>query len=144
MKYPVPKELINLADFFGKNQRERTTTAVAGLIIESAELQKVSFEHSEIGEKFQKLRGLMYKGVYIRVTQQNVESIMEPVYKSLEAMGIGDPFLLLALMTDKDVADFAAEPIKDLQAFNRTTVSEIVPYLQNIGAIDLCDADLNW
>lgn len=63
MKYPVPKELINLADFFGKNQRERTTTAVAGLIIESAELQKVSFEHSEIGEKFQKLRGLMYKGV---------------------------------------------------------------------------------
>src|SRR3989344_5548040 len=51
MKYPVSQELLNLADFFGKTQRERTTTAIAGLVIESEKYKRVSFEHSELGQK---------------------------------------------------------------------------------------------
>jgi dGTPase len=143
MKYPVSQELISLANFFGTNQRERTTTAIAGLIIESSECRRVSFEYSELGKKFKQLRDLMYQ-VYVCVTQQNVENTMGPVLDFLKMINIGDPFMLLALMTDKDVASLAAEPMKDIQAFNRTTVSEITPYLREIGAVDLCDPDLNW
>lgn len=143
MKYPVSQELLDLANFFGKTQRERTTTAIAGLIVESAEHKRVSFEHSEIGKKFQRLRMLMYD-VYVRVTQQDVDNVMRPVFEFLKMINIGDPILLLALMTDKDVATLVAEPMKDMQAFNYTTVSEIAPYFQKIGTVDLCDPALNW
>lgn len=143
MKYPVSQVLQDLADTFGQNQRERTTTAIAGLIIESAECGKVSFQHSELGQKFQQLRDMMYQ-VYVHVTQQNVENNMCPVIDFLSMIEVGDPFLLLALMTDKDVAMIAAEQMKDMQLFNRTSVSEIAPYLQRIGKIDLCDPSLDW
>src|SRR3989338_3319472 len=56
MKYPVSHELLGLANVFGRTQRERTTTAIAGLVIESAECERVSFERSELGRKFQHLR----------------------------------------------------------------------------------------
>jgi dGTPase len=143
MRYPVKPELRLLIDWFGDNQRERVTTAIAGLVVESAGLGRVSFEQSDLGQKFQRLRTLMYE-VYQRVTQQDVEGTMRPVLDFLKMINIGDPFLLLALMTDKDVAALAAEPMKDMQAFDRTAVSEIAPYLEEIGPIDLCDPDLDW
>ncbi len=143
MRYPVSQELRELVGIFGTNQRERVTTAIAGLVIESEAYKHVSFEHSEFGQKFNRLRMLMYE-VYIHVTQQNVRYTMEPVFEFLTMLNIGDPFLLLALMTDKDVVMLASEPMKDMQAFNRTTISEIAPYLTTIGKIDLCDPDLNW
>ncbi len=143
MKYPVSRELLDIANFFGKTQRERTTTAIAGLVVESAEEQRVSFERSELGIKFQRLRSLMYD-TYICVTQQNVDSAMRTAFEFLRMINIGDSILLLALMTDKDVATLVAEPMKDMQAFNCTTVSEISPYLQEIGTVDLCDSMLDW
>lgn len=143
MKYHVSSELIALADTFGRNQRERTTTAIAGLVIESAECGRVCFEHSELGQRFNRLRTLMYE-VYPHVTQQNVDGIMRPVLEFLTMINVSDPFLLLALMTDRDAAMLAAEPMKDMQAFNRTAVSEIVPHLEKIGRIDLCNPDLDW
>ncbi len=143
MRYPVSQELRELVSIFGTNQRERVTIAIAGLVIESAECGHVSFEHSELGRKFNHLRTLMYE-VYVHVTQQNVRNTMEPVLEFLTMLNIGDPFLLLALMTDKDVAMLASEPMKDMQAFNRTAISEIAPHLQIIGKIDLCDPDLDW
>ncbi len=143
MKYPVKPELIKLINEFGDSQRQRTTTAIAGLVIESGESGRVRFEHSEIAKKFSRLRELMYE-VYVCVTQQNVRYTMEPVLEFLQMIHVGDPFLLLALMTDKDAIMLAQEPMKDMQAFNRTAVSEITPYLDDIGRIDLCDPDLNW
>lgn len=143
MEYPASQELLDTVNAFGASQRERTTTAIAGLVIESAECGRVSFEHSELGRKFHHLRTLMYE-VYPRVTEQNVEKIMGPAFDLLAMLKIGNPFLLLALMTDRDVVNLAAEPMKDLQAFNRTTIREIAPYLHTIGTVDLCDPDLNW
>jgi len=143
MRYPISSELQNLISEFGNTQRERTTTAISGLIVESAELGRVSFEQSEFGQKFKRLRTLMYE-VYPHVTQQNVQSTMEPVLEFLTMLNIGDPFLLLALLTDNDVVLLASEPMKDLRAFNRTSLSEIVPHLGDIGEIDLCDPDLDW
>ncbi len=143
MHYPVSGELRELVNDFGDNQRERTSTAIAGLIVESAECGRVSFQNSELGQKFARLRNLMYE-VYVCVTQQDVGSIMQPVLDFLDMLKIGDPFLLLALMTDKDVASLAAEPMKDMRAFNHTSVSEIAPHLQKIGKVDLCNPDLDW
>ena len=143
LRYPVKKELRDLINEFGATQRERTTTAIAGLVIESAELGKVSFEQSEIGRKFQHLRSLMYE-VYPCVTQQDMSPILEPVLEGLTRLTIGDPFLILALMTDKDAWEFAHAPVRDLQAFSETTVSEIAPYLPEIGTVNLCDPDLEW
>ena len=143
MRYPASRELLDLAAVFGSNQRERTTTAIAGLVIESASLGRVSFEHSPLGETFKKLRTLMCE-LYPHVTQQNVAYTMEPALEFLTMLDVGDPFLLLALMTDKDVAMVAAEPMKDMQVFNRTAVSEIAPSLRSIGKIDLCDPALEW
>ena len=143
MRYPASKGLKDLINHFGATQRERTTTAIAGLVIESAEVGKVSFEKSELGVKFRKLRNMMYE-VYPRVTQQNVAIIMEPTLEFLTQLKIGDPFLILALMTDKDVSTVLKRPMKDMQIFNQTTVSEITAQLQAVGQIDLCDPDLNW
>lgn len=143
LKYPASSELRALMTTFGQSQRERTKTAFAGLIIESEALDKVSFEQSELGRSFQKLRKLMYE-VYPRVTEQNVEATMEPLLHFLQQLDLCDPFLLLALMNDEEALMLAAEPMKDMRLFNRTGLSEIVPYLQEIGPIDLCDPNLDW
>jgi dGTPase len=143
MRYPPSKELMDLANSFGQTQRERTAKVIAGLVVESSECGRVCFEHSEMGQRFKRLRTLMYE-LYPKVTQQNVEANMAPVLEFLTMINIGDPFLLLALMTDKDVTMLASKPMKDMQAFNQTAISEISPYLAEIGKIDLCDPDLNW
>ena len=62
----------------------------------------------------------------------------------LEELKIGDPFLILARMTDQDVEYLASTPVRDMQAFNQTSVCEIVPYLPEIGKVDMCDPDLDW
>lgn len=143
MRYPLSSELVALANTFGGNQRERTSTAIAGLVIESAEYGRVSFEHSELAQAFKRLRALMYE-VYVCVTQQNVAYTMEPVLEFLTMLKLGDPHLLLALMTDKDMADIMAQPMRDVSVFNRTAASVIVPHLDKLGPIDLCDPNLNW
>jgi dGTPase len=143
MKYPVSKELLDVAELFGSTQRERTTTAIASLVIESAECGRVSFEQSELGKKFQLLRTLMYQ-VYPHVTEQGVERNLNSVLEFLVTLDLGDPFLLLALMTDKDIGCLVAEPRKDMQSFNCTSVREILPHLESIGKVDMCSSDLDW
>lgn len=143
MKYPVSQELIDSVNLFGTSQRERTTTAIAGLVIESAECGHVSFEMSVLAKKFAQLRALMYE-IYPRVNLQNVDAVMVPVFELLSTLNIGDPFLLLALMTDTDVAKIASRGVKDMRSFNLTSVGEIAPYLKKSGKIDLIDPDLNW
>ena len=143
MRYPLPAELVTLVNEFGGDQRERTTTAIAGMVIESAELGKVCFEQSELGRKFSRIRDLMLE-IYPHVTQQNVTVTMESILELLRLLNLGDPFLLLALMNDSDAIMLASESMKDMRLFNRTAVSEVVPYLQEIGPVDLCDPDLDW
>lgn len=143
---PSP-ELEALVNDFGVNQRERTDTAIAGLVIESARHGKVMFKFSELAHKFKYLRQLMYQ-VYYKVTEQNVWRVMEPVLEFLKESGVGDPFLLLALMTDGDVHFLAEKQNRNYHAFKRTSVSEIIYRLPEIekrwGSIDLCDPDLDW
>lgn len=143
MKYPAPRELRDLMDSFGDTQRARTTTAIAGLVIETAEKGRVSFDESDLGRRFQRIRKLMYE-IYPRVTQQNVGKILEPVLECLTRMAIADPFLILALMTDRDAKIMSETTMPDMQVFKRTAVSEIADHLSEIGEIDLCDPGLEW
>lgn len=142
--HPLPDKLMRLVNEFGVTQRDRTTTAIAALVIESAELGRVSFSQSELGMKFNEIRTLMYE-VYVRVTQQNVDDILGPVLDFLEMLKLGDPFLLLALMTDEDVLRIRNwTGMKDMHLLNQTSVREIIPFLEEIGSVDMCDPKLDW
>jgi dGTPase len=143
MKYPARSELQRLADTFGRDQRERTSTAIAGLIVESNELGYVSFEQSELAQEFRKLRSLMYE-IYPRVTRQRIEPIMDHVLEFLTQLDIGDPYMLACLLTDDDAMLIADSPMADMQVWNRTALCEIAKYLEEIGKVNLCDPDLSW
>lgn len=143
MKFHVRPELRDLMDEFGPNQRLRTSTAMGELVIESAECGKVSFEHSECAKNFARLRELMYE-VYVRVTEQNPAPALEPVLDFLRATKLGDPFLLLALMTDRDVTFLAREPMKNVTHLECTALRELIPNLEEIGHVDLCNPCLDW
>ncbi len=144
IRYPLSNEIMSIANDFGDNQRRRKRTAIAALVIESAELGKVSFEESELGRKFKRLRELMLE-VYPRVTQQNVGETMEPVLEFLVNLNLcKNPFMLLALMTDSEAIKIASSNMRDMGLFNQTSLGEIVPYLWEIGDVDLCDPCLDW
>lgn len=139
--YPAPPELQEIISMFGSNQRIRTTTAMCGLICESAEAGRVVFEKSELAQAFKELRRLMYE-VYVCVTQQNVAERMQKTLDFLTMLQIGDPFLMLALMTDDDVRLITRTEMPNMETFNRTSLAEIVSDLPR--ELDLCDPDLNW
>jgi dGTPase len=143
MGYNAGPALMEVANAFGNTQRERTNTAIAGLVIESAEAGRVRFEDSELAQSFKLLRKLMYE-IYPCVSEQDVGSKLEPVLECLTRLKVGDPWLLLALMTDEDIAFMNERRMKDLQAFNRTSVSRIAGSLKDLGKIDLCDPGLDW
>ncbi|MCC2630415.1 MAG: deoxyguanosinetriphosphate triphosphohydrolase [Candidatus Paceibacter sp.] len=143
MGFPPSPELVDLINEFGSNQRERTTTAMAALIVESAEAGSVSFQHSEVAQKFDRLRTLMYD-LYGRATTQDASPILEPVLNFLTKLKIGDPFMLLALMTDKDVLYLSSQKMLDMSHIKLTSIAELLPHLGEIGKVDLCDPCLNW
>lgn len=143
MQYPMPSEIKKLLCCFGENQRERTTTAQSGLVIESAETGKVSFEESDLGKKFKTLRKLMYS-IYPSVTRQDVGEILEPLLEFINNLNLGDPFLILSLMTDSDVINLWEKPMRSIDDFKQTAVWEIVPHLEQIGKVDMCNPDLDW
>lgn len=144
IRYPLSREILSIAEAFGDNQRRRKRTAISALIIESAELGRVSFEQSEMGRKFKRLRELMLE-VYPRVTQQNVGETMGPVLEFLINLNLcQNPFMLLALMSDSEAIKLASTSMRDMGTFNQTSLGEIVPYLAEIGEVDLCDPGLDW
>lgn len=143
--YPLSAEIWKIANSFGDKQRHRELTARSALVVESAAIGKVSFEHSEHAKQFKRLRDLMYE-VYVRVTQQDVNMFMEPTLEFLAQLKLADPFMLLAIMTDTDTLKVAQSPkdMRDMNLFNQTALCEIKPYLEEIGTVDLCDPDLDW
>jgi dGTPase len=143
MNFKIPKDVTSIMNEFGTSQRERTSHAMSGLILESADLGRVSFEKSVMGKRFTELRGLMM-GVYIHVTQQNLERIMSPVLEFLQELNQGDPFLLFALLTDRDVIALSELPTRDASHLQGTAISEVLQYMDDIGQLDLCSPYLDW
>jgi hypothetical protein len=82
--------------------------------------------------------------VYPCLTQQNLRSQMEPVLEFLQALRIGNAFLLFALLTDKDVIMLAKRPTKDISHLRDTAIGERLDFLSNLEALDLCNPYLDW
>jgi dGTP triphosphohydrolase len=143
MGWPISTELHNAMNAFGSNQRERTMQTITALVTESFEHKKVRFEDSPYAKAFKRIRTLMYQ-IYPRITQQKPHRMMGPVLEFLQGLKIGDPFLLLALMTDKDVMYLADLAMPDVSHLNQTAVGEILLHLADIGPIDMLDPCLGW
>lgn len=143
MSYPLPKEIHNLMLEFGTTHRERTTTLMCGLIMESAEQGKVSFEHSDVGKKFSEMRRLMMN-VYPRVTEQNLGPIIEPILEFLMGLGIGNEYLLFSLMTDKDIKLLSGQQTRNMEHLKQTALAERLEYMHLLEGIDICNPYMNW
>ena len=143
MGYSVPSELQVLMEGFGSNQRERTNTAIASLVIESSDSGKVRFQDSSFAIAFGQIRTLMYE-VYEIANKSNPDHLLAPVLDFLIGLDRGNPFLLLALMTDKDIVYLASQSKIDMEHFQQTAIFEMLPYLETVVGLDMYDACLNW
>ena len=141
--FPVSRDIHQLMNEFGKNHRERTTTAMAGLIVESAETGKVRFENSPLAVKFDELRTRMLD-VYFRITEQDLESLIDPVLRFLEGLDIGNPYLAFSLMTDKDLIFLSSCSARNYTHLEYTALFERLPYLKELQDLDLCNPYLDW
>lgn len=143
MGYPVSKELQMLMRVFGESQRERVMKTITALILETYQKGSVSFDECDFAQKFKRLRTLMYL-IYPKITQQRPDRHMEPVLEYLTRLDMGDPFLLLWLMTDNDVLYLSSQSMLDMSHLKQTAVCEMLPHLEAIGKVDMCNPDLDW
>jgi dGTPase len=142
MGCPLPKELVELVNQFGATQRERIRNVIINLCRESKEMGKVSFSQTVVAKRFDLLRKLMY-GVYPRITMQDPARILDPIYTFLEKLNLGDPRIILGLMTDRDVSYLAERYALCYDHVRNTAVGEIIEHLQG-KKVDCCDPDLDW
>lgn len=133
-------ELVRLMERFGDNQRERVATAVSALIVESVEKGRVDFSESEFGKDFSKIRELMYEA-YPRVTAQDPKRVMAHIFDFVAGLKMGDPLLILALMTDTDIEYLDRQSMLNVSHIRQTSAGEL---LDNLPEKDCCDPDLNW
>jgi dGTP triphosphohydrolase len=141
IKMFMPPELVEAVESFGGSQRQRVATIIADLCVESAEEGKVAFEKSETALRFNHLRTLMY-GMYPKVTEQNVNSILEPILECLIRMDVGDPFLILSLMTDDEVRHLHHQDMINVKDFSQLGIWEGIPYIPR--GVDMCNPALEW
>jgi dGTP triphosphohydrolase len=140
------EEIHDLMHWFGKNQRSRTIKVCALLCEESVRSGRVVFSESIAAKKFDKLRNLMY-GEYVRVVEQNVARILDPVYDFLERSKLVPPWLGIALLTDREVCALTKRPhMLNSEEIMRTGLGEIILNTDRdlLSAIDPTDPDLNW
>jgi len=140
--------ILEAADWFGRNQRERVFTCIANLCVESAEKGHVSFDECEAAVRFEALKGMMYRDIYLAIDRRSLHLKMEIVYEMLEkALVDVDPALVFAMLDDIELELLAGmydrhESITE-RTLNRISVGEVLKHLRG-KMIDLTDPDLNW
>ncbi len=145
MKWPIPSSLEKLMSEFGSCHRERVSRTICEICIESAEKGRVSFEDSHFAKKFIDLRSEMYE-VYVKITQQNMNQVFDPVMRFLENLKLADPTLMISLMTDDDVARLSSVKMINFSHIQNTAVGEILKFITD-SKKDLTrydELDLNW
>jgi hypothetical protein len=117
---------------------------------ESVEFGKVSFGSSPPALKFKELYRLMYEEC-IRVVEQDVDRILDPIYSFLERSGRILPWLGIALMTDAEVYHLTKNGCGLLNSLNimGTGLGEIIEKAEEVGdghlsRIDPSKPDLDW
>ena len=141
ISYPVPAKLRKQVMWFGKTQRQQRERCFLALCRESIKAGKIAFAACEEAMRFVELKRAMYE-VYEHITAQNVSSILGPIWDFLESVRQGDPWLLLALMTDDDVVSLRRETLLDVGHLRRTSVGEMLEWLPK--DIDWTKPDLGW
>lgn len=146
MDWPVPKDLMALMEWFGKNQRDRTFRVMMALCEESVAAGRITFEESEPAKRFAELRRLMYKE-YGRVVEQDVSRFLEPIYGILERSEHIPPWLGIALLTDEEVCRLASEHhMLCWKGIMGTGLGEIIKThdRDHMFSIDPLKLDLDW
>lgn len=134
--------------WFGRKQRERVFTCIAAMCVESAEKGFISFDDSEVAQRFEDLKALMYRDVYLKIDRRMLLMKMEMVYEALEkCLKDVDPALVFAMLDDIEHEALAAmidrhEPITE-RTLSRFSVGEVIKHLRG-KQIDLTDPDLGW
>lgn len=108
LKFGDVETMIKMADQFGSTQRKRVTVCIHALVAESAEAGTLSFEHSDVAQKFAEFRRWMYGNVYLQYDpfRKHQEIMLYMVYdfilkhKFFEGC---NPAVVLALMTDREI-----------------------------------------
>ena len=146
LRWNCNPEIHDLMQWFGKNQRSRTMKACVLLCEESVNSGHVKFDQSVAAKRFDRLRTLMY-AEYVRVVEQDVGRILDPVYDFLERSKLVPPWLGIALLTDREVCDLIEKPhMLNSRELMETGLGEIIFATKQdiIYAIDPINPDLNW
>jgi len=146
----LPPEVLAL----GKNQRERWLNCLFSLVKESAEKGFISFQDSEVAQKFEAIRQWSYANFYGKLDdsgqRQQAKADMRSIHRFLDTWPGGpryDPFLIMALLTDqeaKKIAKFAACPtISDMREVEKLSCMEFLHRLPTDRQIDIFNPDLD-
>ncbi len=140
--FPLGPQLIELAESFGQSQRERQKNVIDALCRESAEKNRVEFNSSPEAKRFSDLRTLMYD-VYPRITIQDPRRHLDHIFSFVERLQLGDPVLIVSLMTDADIVFLAEQPMLNMSHLQATAVGELFDTLSEL-KVNYLDPDLNW
>jgi hypothetical protein len=146
LRWSCADELDELMQWFGTNQRSRTNRVCAELYAESVREGFVTFSKSLSARNFDRLRALMYDE-YVRVVEQEVARILDPVYDFLLRSKLVPPWLGIALLTDREVCALTAKPhMLNSEEIMRTGLGEIIATTGRklLNSIDPVNPDLNW
>jgi dGTPase len=136
--------------FFGERQRQWLNTCIIAIVAESAEKGHIAFDDREVATEFRKLREWLYVNVYAPINfevQKNYCARIIDFFSQDSFFKGCDPFLLLSLLTDREVFQFGdlcnTAIIPNIGLWQNTSLSEIVPWIRE-KAIDFTDPGLNW
>ena len=144
------------AEFFdlGSNQRERWMNCIYALIKESSEKGAISFHGSDVAQKFEAIRQWSYANFYSQLDnggqRQQALAELKSIYQFLESwltqFGY-DPFLIMALLTDREakkIAAFAKMPtIRDIKMLENFSFMELISRFPKGHEVDIFNPDLN-
>lgn len=101
----LPKELQSFVSSFGANRQERIDTCIHALFKESCANGYINLASSDVGQRFQELKRLLYKKIYARADKDKDKQLLRNVLgfiKNNQDMLPIDYELFFTLMTDKD------------------------------------------
>ncbi len=144
------RKRFKIFDFETMCHEQMQALCMRNLIIESAEMERVSFANSHAAVEFKKLRDFMYQEVYDKIDWTQQRKFMECIYhdflqqdKRFESV---DTLTLLCMLEDRQIYTLAEimrrqERITE-EVLQNLGIAEIIPYVRN-RKIDYAKVDLN-
>jgi dGTPase len=139
-------KIIQLLEWFGKNQRERVYRCVGAICRESAEHGEVFFRDSEEAHQLAALKTLMYEEFYEHLPREHVTNWLSRCLSKLRDMHLNaDPATVLALMTDEEVIALADnDAIRSREDLSPLAIGELLNDSDAIAHLDFMNPDMGW